>query len=297
LFFDVGDTDCPIHRLGFMALGYIQFGFSALAMIAAVFRLITIKIQHEAGSKKTQRATHILISMIVAAAFSAVYGALFVFGDMFIYNSIASLVIYCGFWLALGADLYFRKVNLYKLFVATSMGEDKKKLRNSKKIFVVEIITCILFPSTQMAFSIAIYVVNDLQIQIGLTRGAAAAMLVSFVVNAAVPLTYASQVSKRLSEHLKSGTIENVKAIKVGLRKVKMIITAIFTVLILPLIPNVLIMAMPIVHAYIFQIYLTLYLITVIQAAILVLQPSKIRKGPKSSNSTQEGSKQSAPLK
>jgi hypothetical protein len=86
---------------------------------------------------------------------------------MFIYNSIASLVIYCGFWLALGADLYFRKVNLYKLFVATSMGEDKKKLRNSKKIFVVEIITCILFPSTQMAFSIAIYVVNDLQIQIG----------------------------------------------------------------------------------------------------------------------------------
>jgi hypothetical protein len=40
----------------------------ALAMIAAVFRLITIKIQHEAKSKKTQRATHILISMIVAAA-------------------------------------------------------------------------------------------------------------------------------------------------------------------------------------------------------------------------------------
>lgn len=74
-------------------------------------------------------------------------------------------------------------------------------------------------------------------------------MLVSFVVNAAVPLTYASQVRKRLSEHLKSGTIENVKAIKVGLRKVKMIITAMFTVLILPLIPNVLIMAMPIVHA------------------------------------------------
>jgi hypothetical protein len=31
LFFDVGDTDCPIHRLGFMALGYIQFGFSKKA--------------------------------------------------------------------------------------------------------------------------------------------------------------------------------------------------------------------------------------------------------------------------
>lgn len=86
---------------------------------------------------------------------------------MFIHNSIASLVIYCGFWLALGADLYFRKVNVYKLFITTSMGEDKKKLKSSKKIFTLEIITCVVLPAAQIGFSIAIHVVNDLQIRIG----------------------------------------------------------------------------------------------------------------------------------
>jgi hypothetical protein len=95
--------------------------------------------------------------------------ALYIFGDMYQYNSIVGLIFHCLFWVVVGADIYFRKLNVYQLFKAASWGNDRKRFaKRSKTIFGLEVLSAVLIPVTLLPMSIATYCIDDIQTRIGM---------------------------------------------------------------------------------------------------------------------------------
>ncbi len=94
--------------------------------------------------------------------------ALYIFGGFYLYNSIVGLIFHCAFWLAIGNDVYFRKLNVYELFKAASWGNDRTKFsKQSKTIFGLEVFSAALIPGTLSPLSIVTYCIDDIQTRIG----------------------------------------------------------------------------------------------------------------------------------
>jgi hypothetical protein len=292
LHFDVGDTDCPTHLLAFRSLAYVQFGCGGIAVILIIWRIFTFRPWASPVKTKGQkRALTNLATFLVAAAINMIVVALYIFGDMYQYNSIVGLIFHCLFWVVVGADIYFRKLNVYQLFKAASWGNDRKRFaKRSKTIFGLEVLSAVLIPVTLLPMSIATYCIDDIQTRIALVQAGSASLILSFTLIGLVPLTYSLKLQKNLKEHLKSELDANKTTIKKGLKKLRGINIALMGTIVLPLIPNVLVIAMPITHVYIYHSFYILYLLTSIQGAAVLITPSKVAKGPKTSSGSTDTS-------
>lgn len=94
---------------------------------------------------------------------------LYIFGGYYLYNSIVGLIFTCAFWITVGNDIYFRKLNVYELFKAASWGPEKIKFtKQSKAIFGLGIFSATLIPLTILPCTIAIYSVDDINVRIGM---------------------------------------------------------------------------------------------------------------------------------
>lgn len=79
-------------------------------------------------------------------------------------------------------------------------------------------------------------------------RAGRAALIFSIFVIGLAPLTYSLKLQRNLIDHLKSELENNRNVIKKVLAKLKAINYSLICIMVVPLIPNVLVIAMPILH-------------------------------------------------
>jgi hypothetical protein len=275
LFFDLGDTDCPISVPGFSAIAYIQFGLSILTFIGAFVRMVQFRFWIKPERKRQIRAVRQLIALAVGSSVFCVYVALYIFGGLYIYNSVASLVISILMWMAFGFDIYLRQANIYGLFKSSTV----RLKRAYKKVKYLPFLTPGFFAAVQISFDIAIHTVDSSEIRIQIVRGRAVSTIVAFIVMGISPLLQSIKIRRRLENHLKNAAIEDKRLVKLGVRKMRILVMVLsLAVIVFPMIPMTIIIAMPIFHVYTWQIMMTLYIFSGLQLAFLILTPARTMK-------------------